>query len=106
MQFLISVTFSVGSNMETRNGPGTSRDGPYGENDMMRILQGMMNSQQQTDRALAIRIADCTPGAETGYYIEFQEITADRIFGHGEAPGCRAVVDRYDRSSEGGQNSW
>ena len=36
-----SVIFLVDSNMErrgTRNGPDTSREGPYGENDMMRIL--------------------------------------------------------------------
>ena len=36
-----SVTFSVSSNMErrrTHNGSGTSCEGPYGENDMMRIL--------------------------------------------------------------------
>ena len=36
----------------TRNGPGTFRDGPYGENDMMRILQGMINSQQQQTELL------------------------------------------------------
>jgi len=36
----------------TRNGPGTSRKGPYGENDMMRILQGIMNSQQKQTELL------------------------------------------------------
>jgi len=37
--------------MRTRNGPGTSRDSSSGENDnMMRIIQGMMESQlQQTE---------------------------------------------------------
>ena len=29
----------------TRNGPGTSRDGLHGENDMMRVLHDMMESQ-------------------------------------------------------------
>jgi len=50
-----SITFSAGSNMERRgacNGPGTSCEGPHGENNMMRILQGMMNSQQQQTELL------------------------------------------------------
>ena len=36
----------------TRNGLDTLCEGPYGENDMMRILQGMMNSQQQQTELL------------------------------------------------------
>jgi len=34
------------------------------------------------NRALVTRIVDCTPGAEAGYCVEFQEVAAGRLFGH------------------------
>ena len=59
----------------------------------------MENQQEQTE-TLHQRLFIEPRKQKLGNVSDFR-ITGSDLFGHGEAPGCRVVAGRHDRSSEG-----
>jgi len=62
-----------------------------------------VNSSRQSFYA---RTVGCTLRAEARQRVGFQEITTGDLFKHREAPGCRTVDSRHDKSFEGSPSPW